>query len=68
MLNMREAGIEPKRLKFIHNTLDAAPKILLISGRRNAGRGLKTEPPLIIRNDKGEFTDDYLKVYKGQNL
>lgn len=66
--SMRNAGIEPKRLKYIQNEADTAPKLLLISGRRNASPGLKTEAPLMIRDRDGGFTDEYLRIYKGERI
>ena len=63
---MRAAGIEPKRVKFIQNTGRSAPKLFLISGRRNALPGIRPEPPMILRNDDGTFTDEYHRVYRGE--
>lgn len=65
VLFMRKAQIEPKRLKYIQNTATSAPKLLLISGRKNSAPGLKTEAPLLIRAFDGKFSDEYLKVYEG---
>lgn len=64
MIGMRTFGIEPKKLKFIQHTAHTAPKLMLISGRRNAAPGLKTEPPLLIHREDGEFSEEYLKIYQ----
>jgi len=68
MASMRHAGIEPKRLKFVHNTAQAQSKLMLISGRKNSGPGLKIDRPMIIRREDGAFSDEYLKAYRGECL
>jgi tRNA1(Val) A37 N6-methylase TrmN6 len=65
---MREAGIEPKRLKYVQHTPHSAPKLMLISGRRSASPGIKTESPLFICGEDGSFTDEYKRAYGGQAL
>lgn len=64
VLAMRGAGIEPKRLRYIHNTVYAEPKLLLLAGRKNARPGVRTLPPFIIRDDDGDFTEEYLAAYR----
>jgi tRNA1Val (adenine37-N6)-methyltransferase len=61
---MRGAGIEPKRLRFVHGIVSAEPKLLLIAGRKNSRPGIKVLPPFIIKKEDGGFTEEYLSLYQ----
>lgn len=65
---MRAAGIEPKRLRYVQHSVRKAPKLLLVSGRKHAGPGLKTEPPLLIHEEDGAFSEAYRKAYRGESI
>ena len=64
MLSMRQHNIEPKRLRFVQQRPNKAPKLFLIEGRRS-GRpgGLKVEPVLLIEGEKGGFSEEMLEIY-----
>ena len=47
LCTMRGHGIEPKRLRFLAKSPDAAPSLLLVEGKRGGKSGLVIEPPLI---------------------
>ena len=54
----------PKRLRFVHQTSEKAPSAVLIECRKGGSSdGLVVEPPLIVNNEDGTFTDEYLKIY-----
>lgn len=42
---MRSHGIEPKRLRFLAKSPDAAPSLLFVEGKRGGKSGLVIEPP-----------------------
>ena len=44
---MRLHGIEPKRLRFLAKSANAAPSLLFVEGKRGGKSGLVIEPPLI---------------------
>ncbi len=44
---LREHGIEPKRLRFLVKSPDAAPSLLFVEGKRGGKSGLVIEPPLL---------------------
>ncbi len=53
-----------KRLRFVHQTSEKAPSAVLIECRKGGSSdGLVVEPPLIVNNPDGTFTDEYLKIY-----
>ncbi|MBQ3497077.1 MAG: methyltransferase [Oscillospiraceae bacterium] len=45
---MREAGIEPKRMRFVHSDAAAAPSLVLVEGKRGAKPSVRVEPPLVL--------------------
>lgn len=65
---MRNNGIEPKRMRFVQNTIDAPPYLVLVEGSRGGKPFMKVEPSLVLReNDKtskemGEVYGMYGKV------
>ena len=61
---MTKHGIEPKRLRLVCSTAEAAPSLVLVEGRRGGRPGLKLQPPLILRNPDGSDTDEVLRIYK----
>lgn len=45
---MKDAGIEPKRLRFLHTDLTEPPSLVLLEGRRGGHEGLTIDPPLLV--------------------
>ena len=60
---LREAGIEPKRLRFVHNRAECAPSLFLLEGCRGGKPGLSLEPPLILKTDSGAPTAELDIIY-----
>lgn len=63
MMAMREADIEPKKLRFVQQRTAKAPKLFLIEGKRGAKPGLITMPTLFIEDEKGDFSDEMKQIY-----
>lgn len=61
---MTDAGIEPKRLRLVCNTAEAAPSLVLAEGRRGGRPGLRIEPPLILKDPAGQESDEVKRIYK----
>ncbi len=57
---MRECGIEPKRITFVHADTDAEASMVLIEGKRGGKSGMQLTKPLIIYKDKThkEYRDE----------
>ncbi len=65
---MRQAGIEPKRLRFVQQRAQTAPWLFLAEGKKGARPHLRIEPPLLIEGEGG-FSREVLKIYrKNENL
>lgn len=60
---MRQAGIEPKRLRTVQSTPEAAPSLLLCEGRRGGRPGLSMEPPLLLKNADGGDSEELHTIY-----
>ena len=62
---MRNNGIEPKRLTFIHSNTNTPPSLLLIQGKKGAKSGLVIDKPIYIyKNGTTEYTEEFNKIYE----
>ena len=53
MCAMRNAGLEPKRLRLVCKSSDSAPWLFLMEGMKGAKPFLQIEPSLIVRSGDG---------------
>ncbi|KUO76797.1 MAG: hypothetical protein APF77_21250 [Clostridia bacterium BRH_c25] len=60
---MRNNGIEPKRIRFVHPSIGKRPNLLLIEGARGGNKELKFMDPLYIRDENGEYTEEIHRIY-----
>ena len=60
-------GLEPKRMRLIQPFADKEPNMVLIEARKNAKRRLTIEPPLVVRYDNGEYTDEINRIYSTES-
>jgi len=63
MVELRKVGIEPKHLRFVQHTAAKAPSLFLLEGRRGGKPGLIVSPPLLIKNELGEFSEEMNQIY-----
>lgn len=63
LTTMRQAGIEPKRLRLVHPKRHKPPNILLVEGVRGANSGLDVLPPLYIYEADGEYSQEIMAYY-----
>ena len=62
---MRNNGIEPKRLTFIHTNTHTSPSLLLIQGKKGARGGLVIDKPIYIYKDgTTEYTEEFARIYE----
>ena len=57
-VQMRLHGIEPKSMRAIHGQLTAEAKLILVAGTKGAQPGTRLDPPLIIYDSNGEYTQE----------
>ncbi|WP_342707196.1 tRNA1(Val) (adenine(37)-N6)-methyltransferase [Megasphaera paucivorans] len=60
---MRMYNIEPKSLCMIHGRIHKRAKLFLIEGIRGGKTGLTVQPPLIVHNEDGSYTQVILDWY-----
>ena len=56
-------GLEPKRLRMVCRTADAAPTLVLVEAQRGARPGLVIEPPLALYNADGTDSAESRRIY-----
>lgn len=61
---MRAAGIEPKRMRLVHNRPEGAPWLVLLEGRRGGRPSLDILPPLVMRGADGGDSDELKRLYE----
>ena len=64
---MSGAGLEPKRLREVCPRPGAAPSLILAEGLRGGKPGLVIEPPLTLRDEKGEESAEVRRIYRREN-
>jgi tRNA1Val (adenine37-N6)-methyltransferase len=62
---LRQARIEPKRLRMVHSFQDAEASLLLVEGLKGGRAGVKIQPPLVIYGDDKKFTDEAAAIIAG---
>lgn len=63
MESLREAGLEPKRLRLVQKHADTPPWLFLLEGRKGGKPSLRVEAPLLMENPGGGFTREVLEIY-----
>lgn len=64
---MTAYGIEPKRMKLVHPYLNKEPNMVLIEGSNKGRSRILVEPPLIVYNEDGSYTEELLSHYSMGN-
>jgi Predicted O-methyltransferase len=60
---MRQNSIEPKRVRFVHDTIKHPASIVLMDGVKQGGREMTVLPPLILNNLDGSHTEEWHQIY-----
>ncbi|WKY48260.1 tRNA1(Val) (adenine(37)-N6)-methyltransferase [Eubacteriaceae bacterium ES3] len=60
---MRQYGLEVKQLQMVHTKIDKEANLVLIEGRKSGKPGLVVNPPLIVYNDDGEYSEELRRIY-----
>jgi len=62
ILRMRASKLEPKRLRLIHPKQGSEAILAIAEGVKYGNPGLKVDPPIIIYNPGGEYTNEVKKM------
>jgi len=60
---LRERGLEPKTLRFVHPFADKPSKLFLMTAIKGASAGMLTEAPLIFYKEPGITSDEIDSIY-----
>jgi tRNA1Val (adenine37-N6)-methyltransferase len=61
---MRHEQIEPKMLRMVHSNRNTDARLILIEGIKGGRPGLKIAPPLIVYDDKGDYTAEVQQMFE----
>lgn len=60
---LRSHDLEPKRIRFVHQTAASVPSAVLLEVRRGSAPGVQILPPLLICRENGEKSEEYNRIY-----
>lgn len=60
---MKQYHIEPKRMRLIHPYVDKEPTMVLIEGLKGGRERITIEPPLVIYEKPGVYTEEIYRIY-----
>ena len=61
---MRNYGIEPKYLRFVHPSTYKKPNMLLIRGMRGGKPQLRVMEPLYVYDENGRYSGEINEIYQ----
>ncbi len=64
LVKMCAYGIEPKRMRLVYPYVDKEPNMVLIEGLKGGRPRMQVEPPLIVYEKSGGYTEELLEIYK----
>lgn len=67
LAHMREARLEPKRLRCVHARTGEPARMVLVEGRKGGKGGVVVEPPLYVYAGEG-YSAEVLEIYGEGNL
>ena len=60
---MKAHGLEPKRMKLVHPYRDREANMVLLEAVRGGGPLLKVEPPVIVFDEEGGYSEEIRTTY-----
>ncbi len=63
--SMREANLEPKRLRLVQARLDAPPMMVLVEAVKDVKAGLQVMPTLMLYEEDGQYSEETKQIYFG---
>ena len=62
--SFRKYDLEPKKVKFVYETIEKESFLVLVEGQKTGSTGLKIEKPLVMFHLDGTMTDEYSKLQR----
>ncbi len=63
LIEMRRTEIEPRRLRLIHSRSEAEAKLVLVMGNKKSSGALFVDPPLILYQPDGSYTEEAQQMF-----
>ena len=63
MRELSAVGLEPKRMRLVHPYVDKEPSMVLIEALKGGKPRMTVEPPLIIYQAPGQYSQEILETY-----
>lgn len=63
LAKMIGCGIEPKRMRLVYPYVNKEPNMVLVEGSRGGRPRMRVEPPLIVYEESGRYTEEILRLY-----
>ena len=60
---LRESKLEPKRITFVHPTVNSKPCLFLVEAKKGAGASSVVTKPLIMNGPDGKYTPELDYIY-----
>ena len=64
MSALLSAGLEPKRMTFVHARKELPPCLVLCESKKGAAPGMYVTPPLIMYSVGSTYTEELNKIYE----
>ncbi|HLN87465.1 MAG TPA: tRNA1(Val) (adenine(37)-N6)-methyltransferase [Candidatus Limnocylindrales bacterium] len=64
--SMRQARLEPKRLRMVHSFKDGEASLILVEGVKHGRSGVEILPPLIVYREGKEYSDEVAAMIAGK--
>ncbi|MCI1859060.1 MAG: tRNA1(Val) (adenine(37)-N6)-methyltransferase [Sporolactobacillus sp.] len=58
LAQLTAAGLEAKRMRFVHPRIDRPANMVLLEGTRGGRPGLRVLPPIAVYTESGAYTED----------
>jgi tRNA1Val (adenine37-N6)-methyltransferase len=65
LTSMRNANLEPKRLRIVHSFSDSRASLVLVEGVKGGRSGIEVMPPLIVYKKGKEYTAEVEAILAG---
>jgi tRNA1Val (adenine37-N6)-methyltransferase len=65
---MREAGLEPKKLRIVHSKMRTGGELVIVEGVKGGREELHILPPLYIYDENGAYTQEAAAIFDDLSL
>ena len=65
LVSLRRAGLEPKRLRWVHSFAADGALLILVEAVKGGRSGIEVEPPLVIYRQGKEYSAEVAKIVAG---